>query len=100
MNKTPIIIYVLVSLTTIGVLLFFLIKCEKKNCDGYCICSHGSGTGKHICQPNMKNSYLNGLTEYSNFAKMQEKDGGPKWSTVSPGDYKYPQFDSKCAQES
>lgn len=98
-NTTAIVIYVVVSLISIAVLLLFLIRCEKKNCDGYCICSHGSGTRDHICQPNMKPAYRKGLTEFSNFAEMQKEAGGPKWPTMSPGDYDYPQFDKTCVNE-
>lgn len=98
-NKTAVIVYVVISLLTIGVLIFFLVRCEKKNCDGYCICSHGSGLRDHICQPNMKPAYRKGLTEFTDFAQVQKNHGGPKWSTVSPGDYDYPAFDSTCANE-
>ena len=88
-NKFAIIIYVVVSLLTIGVLLFFLIRCEKKNCDGYCVCSTAGGVRRSICQPNMKKAYDEGMTEYTDLAALQKKFGGPKWPTISPGDYNY-----------
>jgi len=59
--------------------------------DNYCICSHGSGTRDHVCQPNMKSAYRNGLTEYSVLKS-------PGWPESSPGDYNYPQY-SGCAKE-
>ena len=86
------IIYIVVSLITIGVLLVFLIRCENKNCDGYCNCSHGSGQAKRICQPDQTNAYNNGVTEYQDFAKIQAMHGGPKWPAVQPGDINYPLY--------
>lgn len=97
-NKVAITIYVVVSLITIGVLLFFLIRCENKNRDGYCICSHGSGMAKRVCQPDQTKAYNAGKTEFQNFAKIQRQHGGPMWSKVSPGDLNYPVYQN-CAKE-
>jgi len=97
-NRVTIVIYVVVSLVTIGVLLYFLIRCENKNCDGFCVCSHGSGTRKQVCQSREQTraAYDAGLTEYSDFAGMQKAAGGPKWSNISPGDYNFPQNAKNC----
>jgi hypothetical protein len=91
-NKVAITIYVVVSLITIGVLLYFLIRCENKYCDGYCNCSHGSGQAKRICQSDQSKQYANGATEYQDFAKMQQMNGGPQWPAVQPGDMNYPLY--------
>src|SRR3990167_744237 len=87
---------IVLGLVVIGVSIFFVVKERKKKKDNYCICSHGSATGRTICQPDMKKSYRDGLTEYTDFAAEQEKNGGAKWPRVSPGDYGYPEFDKGC----
>lgn len=96
-NKVAIIIYVVVSLITIGVLLFFLIRCEHKTRDGYCICSHGSGMRKTICQGDQTKAYNAGKNEFQDFAKIQREHGGPGWNKVSPGDPDYPVYQG-CAE--
>lgn len=95
-NKLAVSVYVVVSLAAIGVLLYFLIRCEKKNCDGFCICT---GQGGQVCQPDMSKTYAGGLTEYSNLAALQRMHGGPKWPTKSPGDYDYPPYDKNCVND-
>jgi hypothetical protein len=78
-------IYVVVSLIVILVMGYYLYK--KRHCEGYkkCICSK---VASRECQDidlveDLYNKNL--LTEYT---KSPNK---PKWSTVSPGDYDFPE---------
>lgn len=98
-NKVGACAYVFISVVVICVLIFYLVKCENKTKDNYCICT-GSGPGGRgkVCQGNMRKAYNNGLTEYSNFAKMQKDAGGPTWKNVQPGQYDYPQNPKSCAK--
>ena len=76
-NNVAMWLYVGVSLITIGVLLYFLIRCEHKNRDGYCLCT---GMGGQHCQPNMTKSYDEGVNE-SNIPVITKG-----WNQPSPGD--------------
>lgn len=69
-------IYLVISLTTVGVLLYLLIRCKKTTCDNYCICQ---GDGRSICQPSQRKAYREGKTENS----KQVRTIG--WNYPSPG---------------
>jgi len=47
-----------------------------------------------VCQK----GHNNGLSEYSNFTAIQKSQGGPKWPTISPGDYDFPVMDNTCVK--
>lgn len=87
-NKVGMCAYVCISAIVIGVLIFLLVRCENRIKDNYCVCSGPRGK---VCQGNMRSAYNDGLTEYSNFAKMQKDAGGPKWKNIQPGQLNYPQ---------
>lgn len=80
MENIAVIVYVVVSLIVIGVLMTFLILCEKKKCDNFCVCK---GAGQKICRDldKVRKEYReNKATEYSTRPEKQ-------WSKYSPGDY-------------
>ena len=82
MENAAVIVYVVVSLIVIGVLLTFLIMCEKKNCDGFCVCR---GAGQKVCRNvhQVRKDYAkNKLTEYT---PRPERE----CSKYSPGDYSW-----------
>lgn len=89
MKLNVVTIYVVLSLATIVTLVVLLSRKNKSEHFSKCICSGARG---RVCQDTEKveQDYNNGLTEFSDFAEMQKKLGGPKWGTVSPGDYDYP----------
>lgn len=87
MNKTAVWIYVVVSLVTIGVLLYFLVTYEKNQRDNFCTGSRCLCTGARNmqcqCAEQVKKAYLAGHTEYSPMGKH-------KWGHSNPGDMNYP----------
>jgi len=101
-NNTAIYIYVCISIVAIGVLIGFLIKCERKTCSPYtpgmtgkqmraffydkndtsrdmCLCSP---IGHKLCanRQQLLMSYDEGNTEYQDLAGKQESMGGPVWA--------------------
>lgn len=91
-NEHIIIVGVSISIVTIIVLAILLSR--KHNSENYkkCICTGSQGGRGRVCQNTETawKNYQNGLTEYADIVKMQKDMGGPKWSTVSPGDYDFP----------
>lgn len=88
-TRRTVIAYVALSLTTILVLVILLINCNKKQKDNYCICAGGAARNR-ICQNDMTKAYDSGLNETANLSALQQRAGGPKWTTISPGDYDFP----------
>lgn len=93
-KNVSIILYVSVSLITIGILAWFLIDCKKASCSGYedtynkpenkrdmCLCS---GMGGKLCANRDKliASYNDGYTEYQDLAFLQKNTGGPFWQST------------------
>jgi hypothetical protein len=89
-------IYMVVATLCIIALLIMLNKCKTR--DNFCLCSGANVGGRRkMCNGGVtKKEYNDGMTEYSDMAKMQMEQGGPKWSTVSPGDMAYPEQDGNC----
>lgn len=81
--NTPMLLYIVVSLVAIGLLIFFLVRCKRKDKDNYCLCDP---IRRRVCQGNMKKAYRDGLTEYSRF-----KNRG--WVTDTPGDLNWPKYE-------
>lgn len=87
-------IYIVLSLITIVILSVALSR--KKNCNENftkCICTGSDGGRGRVCQDTeqVQLAYRNGLTENSDWGKLQREAGGPSWTTVSPGDVDFPQ---------
>lgn len=85
-DKGQVIVYVVLSLSTIAVLTFLLVrKNTKKENFRKCICSGGGQGRERVCQDTeaVQQAYEKGMTEYSDF-----KSKG--WTKVSPGDMDYP----------
>ncbi len=76
--------YMVLSGVVILVLLVLLVKCRNKNIDHFCVCSGGLANMNQHC--NKCQNVEEGLTEYSDFAQLERDNGGPYWTTVSPGD--------------
>lgn len=102
-------VYVGVSLLAIGVLTYLVISNDNQSCSPYvngtgglyrtagsknpqkrvcatkCLCA---GSGK-ICADSCKltDSYLEGNTEYQNFAAIQKGAGGPFWKSTNFNKY-------------
>ena len=78
MIKILTIIYVVLSLVAIAVLTYFLVTCMNK--EKFCNCFKAKNS---VC-PNrelLQKLYEDGsLTEYTDFAAIQNALGGPKWS--------------------
>ena|SRR3990167_6789503 len=89
-NNTTMWSYVVLSLTTIGILLIFLIRCGRKHNEHYCLCQ---GNGGKVCQPDMTKLYDGGNTE----SKKQVRKGG--WNYPSPGDCAFPGPENSCDQQ-
>ena len=80
-----------IFIVVIMVLAYMLWDCRRKQ--GYCICAGAIKSVRNkVCQSKeqVRKAYDNGLTENSNFSKIQKEQGGPKWTTISPGDYNFP----------
>lgn len=93
-ERVSVTIYVVVSLIAIVVLIILLARKDNSN-ENFtkCICTSGSDSGRgRVCQNTeaVWDAYQHGLTENSDLGKIQKQMGGPKWSTVSPGDYDFP----------
>ena len=72
------------SLLILGALLY---KCDDKENYKACVCSSNNGGRRENCQDVdlVDTAYNSGvLTEYTNLV-------APGWSTVSPGDYDFPE---------
>ena len=67
-------------------LIGFLIKCQTKKYEPLCLCS---GAKRKSCgnYNQLIKSYEQGLTEYSDLAKIQKKNGGSKWLPLDYGQY-------------
>lgn len=95
-EKLSVTVYVATSLITIGVLVFLLIRCNKKIKDNYCSCTgKEAGRGK-FCSPAGKalSDYMEGQTEYAPLAQIQASyraGGGDSflngWTRSSPGEH-------------
>jgi hypothetical protein len=81
----------------VALLTWAIVYRDHKSKDNYCICTNsGPGGRGKVCQGNMRKAYINGLTEYSDFAAMQKAAGGPKWKMVQPGQLDYPPGRKTC----
>jgi hypothetical protein len=89
---------IFVAVLTILALAYSLNDCRTKSRDNFCLCSGANlGGRRKMCNGGVdKAQYNAGMTEYSDMAKMQKAQGGPFWSTVSPGDMDYPGQDGSC----
>ena len=112
MSETVVYIYVGLSLLTIVVLAVFLYRCETKTCSNYTHVDktdrekdllnyyynrkeHDNNPDKCICSPhgstlcanrlNTRMSYVDGNTEYQDFARNQKYMGGPIWKNSNFG---------------
>ena len=80
---------ILVLIVILGALLY---KCDDKENYKACVCSSNNGGRRENCQDVdlVDTAYNSGvLTEYTNLV-------APGWSTVSPGDYDFPE-DAGCS---
>ena len=74
--------YIGISLIAIITLSVLLYKCNNSSCSGYrkdmCLCTGG---GRKVCanRDELKCTYLQGNTEYQDFAANQRSAGGPFW---------------------
>ena len=73
--------YIVISIIVISVLIVMLLKCKKES---FCACRNM--TSKRCPSPEvLTNLYNSGkLTEFTNFAKIQEAN--PKWKQIMPDD--------------
>lgn len=86
----------MVCVVIILILTVLLIKCHTKTKDDFCVCTQSGLTGRDkVCGKDHNGD----LTEYSDFAKLQREAGGPKWTTVSPGDPNYPPRGVNCGDQ-
>lgn len=96
--KNPIVWLWFVVIVGLCVGGYFLWKKYKETRDGYCLCPDKYGRRQSHCQARGYNR-KHDLSVYTDLAKMQKAQGGPKWSNQDFGGMmadKYPPNKSCC----
>jgi hypothetical protein len=73
-------IYIAISMVSIGILIYFLVRCENRTKSPFCLCG-GIGDVKKNCMSmaDRRKLYNDGLTESSELKKNPNWGKRPSW---------------------
>ena len=87
LSNNTLIVIITVQLVIVVTLSILLSACKNK--EKFCVCT--GITKRNVDLPKLKDLYNSGeRTEYTNFAAIQDENGGAKWPKISGRGYNVP----------